>query len=389
MAEKSVDLDQLIASRGGDQNNQSNETAENSEATNVVEKADPENSDEKTESEETNEVTDVVEKADSEESAEKTTEKSESEESAGNAESAEVDTGNSEIDLNEFEFEGKPVAEYISEAKALSERIAKIENDPFLKKFIAHYEATGDARKFLDVQTVNWEKKTDLEVLRENLVKEFSDLPSDIIEDAVVDKITKQYGLNPFEIGEDEKDSKQARIALATIKRDADRLRAQFKKEQEEFTIPEPKKVQAPNFEELKAKVVAEDQVKDLIQSKLVKLGVADADGKPLAYSVKNPESLVEMAVDERKFWSQFVDANKKIDWARVNRVLAYSQDPVAFEKAVFDMGKRAGAIEKAKIDRNTDGRLNKSKTGAGDESGDFKTGFLKALKTTGKKRNF
>lgn len=292
------------------------------------------------------------------------------------------------VELSELEYDGRPVSDLITEREQLAKRIEEIEGDPFLKKFIDHVQKGGDPKKYLESQTQNWDSKPDLEVLRSEFYDENSDLPDDIKEDAFINSLTKKYDVNPFEITEDEKDTRPSRIALGLIKRDADRSRVKFKKAQEEFSLPEARKAApAPSVEEYKARVNAEKDIQSFRKSKLVSLSVADRNGKAFGFEVSDPESAIEMITDNGKFWSQFRDPKTNaVDWNKANKVLAYSQDPAKFEKRLFELGQQAGKYTKAQIDRNTDGRLNKK----GDKNeGESLRGLGKAFKTQGVKRNF
>lgn len=258
-----------------------------------------------------------------------------------------------------------------TEAQAAKDRIAEIEKDPFLKDFIAHYLANGDAGAYLEARAVDYDKKSDLEILKMKFDKDNADFPEQTRELLWRRELRDKYKVSA-ELSDEEKESDEYQIAQALLQRDAKNARVGFKDQQSKFQIAERKveeKEQAPaqpQYDPVAAKqeLLKVKEVDAFMKNKLLKLGVTDDKGNSFAIEHDNPDAIVEMMMDDRKFWNQFAKSGK-VDHSRLMKTYAYSLDPEGYEKQLVEFGKDLALEERLKESKNTDGRLNKQSTPA------------------------
>lgn len=310
-------------------------------------------------------------------------EKKEGEQSQEKEEDQDVDL--SELML-EVDGQDKSVKDLLTEGDALRKQLAEINKDPFLKGFIEHYMANGNANAYLEARGVDWDKKDDLDILKNKFERENSDLDPKIREKIWRRKLADEYKIKP-DLTQEEMESEDYEIAQGLLKRDANKARSEFKETQKKFQVverkPQEQTQQAFDPAAYKKQVLAEKDIDAFMKSKLLKLGIKNDSGQSFGYEPTNPEGIIEMMVDDRKFLRTFYNPEtRQVDRTKQAKIYAYSMDPDGYEQQLVDFGKQLGLEERLKEVKNTDGRLTKKTTEAQTKDTTFAKRFLtEALK--------
>jgi hypothetical protein len=289
-----------------------------------------------------------------------------------------------EFDLREVyvDVDGteRSASDLITERNEYAARLATIEKDEFLKGFIEHYLATGNADAYLDAKAVNWDKKDDVETLRHKFEAANRDLDPKIVEKLWKRELADKYKVKP-DLSQEEIDSEDYEIAQGLLKRDANNARNEFKTTQSQFKLPEAKATPAQQPQQFdaqayKRQLLADKEVDAFAKRKLLKLDVSDESGASFGFEVDDSDTVIEMMADDRKFWSTLMKDNK-VDRTKQAKLYAYAKDPKKFEQGLVDFGKTLAIEARLKEVKNTDGQLNKQTVAAANQ-GDYKTRFLK-----------
>jgi hypothetical protein len=283
--------------------------------------------------------------------------------------------------------QSRTVQELLNERDALIQKFEEITKDQFLKGFIEHYMNTGNASAYLEAKGVDWDKKDDLDVLRLKYERENSDLDPKIRDKAWRRKIAEEYKIRP-DLSQEEIESEDYEIAQGFLKRDAIKARNEFKDTQSKFQIVDRKQEEKPQQQKFdpqayRQKVLEEKDVDSFIKSKLLKLGIKNDSGQAFGFEVPNPEQIVEMMVDDRKFWEKFYDSKTRVvDRAKQARIYAFAMNPDEYDQQLVDFGKNLGLEERLKEAKNTDSRLDKKPADSLTKEASFAKRFLtEALK--------
>jgi hypothetical protein len=251
--------------------------------------------------------------------------------------------------------------------------------DDFIKGVVEFYEKTGDLTPYLQAKTVDFKQMSDEEILRKNLREQYSDLS-----DKAFDRLYKQQVVDKFKIDANEWGEEDSELGRELLKVEASKVREQYLQWQKNFQAPEPEinnelaqvQEQLQKFEQ---EVRSSDFTKNVLEGK--KLTIKTADGE-FNYELSQPESLLDMTIDNDKFFSQFANGQGQLDYNKWYKTVAYSQNPELFEKALINHGKTLGRSEVTKEIKNP------STAPAGDVptegSGDFRTGLLQAFASRG-----
>jgi len=275
----------------------------------------------------------------------------------------------------------EPVVDQPAPAESKSEPAPKDYSfkDDFIKGVVEFYEKTGDLTPYLQAKTVDFTQMSDEEILRKNLREQYSDLS-----EKAFDRLYKQQVVDKFKIDADEWGEEDSELGRELLKVEASKIREQYLQWQKNFQAPEPEmnnelaqvQEQLQKFEQ---EVRSSDFTKNVLEGK--KLTIKTADGE-FNYELSQPESLLDMTIDNDKFFSQFASDQGQLDYNKWYKTVAYSQNPELFEKALINYGKTLGRSEVTKEIKNP------STAPAGDVptegSGDFRTGLLQAFASRG-----
>lgn len=249
--------------------------------------------------------------------------------------------------------------------------------DDFIREAVEFYEKTGDLTPYLQAKTVDFNKMSDEEILRRNLREQYSDLTDKAFDRLYQKEVVDKYKLDADEYGEDDSE-----LGRELLKAEASKVRNQYIEWQNKFKAPDPE-VDNSQIEEALKKF--EDDVRNnpmtqsILQNKKISLKIGDTE---FNYEIPNADSLLNMTLDNDKFFSQFAGQEGNVDYARWYKTAAYSQNPELFEKALVNFGKTIGREEVTKELKNP------SNNSIGDvpteSSGDFTTGLLQAFASRG-----
>lgn len=255
--------------------------------------------------------------------------------------------------------------------------------DDFIKGVVEFYEKTGDITPYLAAKTVDFTKMSDEDILRRSLREQYAELS-----DKAFDKLYKQQVIDKFKLDPDEYTEDEFELGKELLKIEANKARQSYIDWQSKFSAPEPVADTAADEEATRMMQQFEQNVKaNQLTQKLIsdkKISIRTSDGE-FNFELQSPEYLVDMTLDNDKFFSQFAGPSGEIDYDRWYKTAAYSQNPEMFEKALINYGKSLGRLEVTKDIKNPSG------AGSGDiptdTSADFATGLLQAFATRGIKK--
>lgn len=183
--------------------------------------------------------------------------------------------------------------------------------DEKMINFFSRWKGGEDLKDYLEAVTTDYSKMTPEELLKRQLFKEFGSLSAEDFEEVYRMKVIEQYKLDPDVY--DEKEVRRGRLLLGI---DADRVRQDLIKKQQELLLskpPEPgpsiaeQEAQAlqeqreKDFETYKGLVNNHEQTKQLISTKLLKIGNGD---NAFNLEVTNPNDVLDLLYDPAK-WAQ------------------------------------------------------------------------------------
>lgn len=249
--------------------------------------------------------------------------------------------------------------------------------DDFIKGVVEFYEKTGDITPYLQAKTVDFSSMSDEEIMRRELREQYSELS-----DKAFDKLFRQEVIDKYKLDADEWGEDEAEYGRELLKIQAAKSREKFLDWQRNFQAPEPEQVE-DNTQELlqqfEESVRNNEITRQILDAK--KISIQSGDDS-FQFEVPNADAMVDMTIDNDKFFSQFATEPGKLDYNKWYKTVAYSQNPELFEKALINYGKTLGRSEVTKELKNP------STAPVGDVptegSGDFKTGLLQAFANRG-----
>lgn len=248
--------------------------------------------------------------------------------------------------------------------------------DDFIKGVVEFYEKTGDITPYLQAKTLDFAAMSDEDIMRRDLREQYSDLSEKAFE-----KLYKQQVVDKFKLDIDEWSEDDSELGRELLKNEASKIRSKYIDWQNGFKAPEQvvdNSIQEA-VEKFQNEVKSNSVTKSILDSKRIPIKVGDAE---FQFEVPNAESLLDMTIDNDKFFNQFVAQDNQLDYAKWYKTAAYSQNPELFEKALINYGKTLGREEITKDLKNpSSAQVGGVPTEA---SGDFTSGLLNAFATRG-----
>ena len=247
--------------------------------------------------------------------------------------------------------------------------------DDFIKQAVEYYEKTGDLTAYLQAKLVDFEQMSDEEIMRRDLREAYPD-----VSDKAFDKLFKQQVVDKFKLDADAFEEDDVELGKELLKSEASKLRAKYQEWQKGFKAPEPTPDTSAQeaekaIQEFTEKVKSNEVTKSILTDKRIAIKTPDGD-------LASPDALLDMTLDNTKFFSQFAGQDGQIDYNKWYLTSAFSQDPEGFIKSIGNYFKGLGREEVAKEIKNP------SNNSVGDVptdgSGDFKTGLLQAFANRG-----
>lgn len=261
-----------------------------------------------------------------------------------------------------------------------------IEKDEFLKGLVDFYKKTGDVTPYLQAKTVDFSKMSDEEIMRRGLREQYPD-----VSDKAFDRLYKQQVLDKFKLDADEYGDDDSGLGRELLKSEASKLRDQFLDWQKKYQAPvtdiekaqlEDQERVLNDFRKFEEDVKSNPVTQSIISDKRIVVKTADGE---FNYELQTPDVLLDMTVDNTKFFNQFAGHDGKLDYDRWYKTAAYSQNPEQFEKSLINFGKTLGRAEVTKEIKNPS--TNQSGDLPTETASDFKTGLLQAFATRGTKK--
>jgi hypothetical protein len=304
----------------------------------------------------------------------------------GSEERAEVVSSESENTAPVFNFEEKTGGKYSSfddlwndfqsVQSSKPESVEPEWKDEYIKKAVEYYNENGDLTPFLEATKFNPDEMSDEQVLRKKLRSQYEGLS-----DRAFESKFERYMDSEFDPSEDDD------VREEMIKFKANKVREELKAEQQKFLNREPKpKPQQVSIEEeikqWKEIINSDPSIQDLVKNKTFKFKYGDDE---FNYEVDNPGDIIEQAVDNHKFWSNFAierDGKPAVNLAKFAKVAQYASDPESFEKRLIEYGKSLGKSDVLDdIENPTEIRTPKRDTPDGSPTGDWRDEFFAELK--------
>jgi len=317
--------------------------------------------DEQTESEEeqqTEEVTEEVNEETQEEVTEDATDSSEENETA-TEESERVEevkeTTNEAVEPTEVTQESNALFDVGAETEGVIKdidqlkEVSRVLSDPFFKKMYDYYKDTGDIKPFLQANSTDYSKMSDVEILRIKHQEDYKDL--DLSQD-VMDHLFTEEVLEKFNGRED--DSLEGKVALAKLKKEANQARSAFVNAQNEFMAPtldgQPKVDEAEMVKQRnEQRRFAADQLKGVVKDN--KLSVEIAEGVDALKLDIDPSKIIDAALSPVEWLQKTVVKDGQTDWNKLSQLVAFSNNPQGFKENLYKHGNNLG--QKKFVEKN------------------------------------
>ena len=255
--------------------------------------------------------------------------------------------------------------------------------DDFIKSVVEFYEKTGDITPYLQAKLVDFNQMSDEEIMRRNLKEQYPD-----VSEKAFDRLFKQQVVDKFKLDADEWGEDDSELGKELLKSEASKVRQKYVDWQKGFTAPERVEDNSQVQEDAEAEEAMKNFESSVKQSELTKklleskrLTIKDGDSE-FAYEIPEADAIVDMTLDNDKFFAQFASTEGQVDFAKWYKTVAYSQNPEQFEKSLINYGKTLGRQEVTKEIKNPS--LGKTPDVATEDGGDFKTGLLRAFAERG-----
>lgn len=210
--------------------------------------------------------------------------------------------------------------------------------DDFIKKAVEYYETYGTLTPYLEATQVNYDEMDDVSVMKRQFDKENADLPEKT-RNRLFEKSLEKYNLDSYE-------EEDIEIGQALLKRDANKLRAALKDEQQQF-VNSIQRTQEPEVsqedlaqQQAEARQNIQAQLSTLVKDNMIKV---EAEGTGINYQLPNAQNVVEYAVDPTKFLSSFTKGDGNVDWQKWTMAVAFTENPTQFINELIKHGKSLG----------------------------------------------
>lgn len=251
--------------------------------------------------------------------------------------------------------------------------------DDFIKGVVDYYEKTGDLSAYLQAKLTDFQGMTDEELMRRELREQYPD-----VSDKAFDKLYRQQVVDKYKLDNEQWEEDDVELGRELLKSEASKIRTKLVEWQKGFIAPEPKpdtraEEMKQALQEFEKGVRNNDITKSIIDNKRIAIKTTDGD---FNYEIADSNALVDMTIDNTKFFGQFTNPEGQIDYNKWYLTSAFSQNPEGFIKSIGNYFKGLGREEITKEIKNP------STASVGDVptegSGDFTTGLLQAFATRG-----
>ena len=254
------------------------------------------------------------------------------------------------------------------------------EYDDFIKGLIEYYKETGDVSEYIEAKSVDFSSMTDLDVVRYNMRRQYSDMSEKNFERLFRREVVDKYQLDAARYDEEE-----VELGEELLKTEASKLRGELSERQKQFKAPERTAQQQVDtsaqaeeaMSQWRESVTSASETQSILNDGRV---IIEYGGEPFAYEIDNPQSVVDMTVDNNKFFQLFQNEGGQIDYGKWYKVLNYASDPDTFERSLILHGKNLGGKEVVSEIKNPSRPTKSSMSSGGDSKEDFLKAALRAM---------
>tara|TARA_R110002073_G_scaffold27340_1_gene88390 strand:- start:2378 stop:3517 length:1140 start_codon:yes stop_codon:yes gene_type:complete len=236
----------------------------------------------------------------------------------------------------------------IKDLKELKE-VSQVLSDPFFNKLYNYYKSTGDVKPFLDANSKDYSKMSDIDILQLKHREDYKDFD---LEPQVLAHLFEEEVLSKFE-GKDD-DGLEGKVALAKLKREASKARSSFIETQNEFLAPTLE--EKPKIDEVdtvrqrnEARKLAANQLKDVVKDN--KLSVEISEGVDAIKLDIDPSQVIEAAINPMEWMSRSIVKNGVTDWSTLSQMVAFTNNPQGFLQNLYKHGNNLG--QKKFVEKN------------------------------------
>lgn len=253
--------------------------------------------------------------------------------------------------------------------------------DDFIKGVIDYYKKTGDLTAYLEAKTVDYDKMSDREIFAKSLKSDYPTLSDKAFDKLLERTIESKFG----DISDEDLEDGETPLGLELLKAEADKLRSQYKQDQDSFKAPE---VETTEEQEIDMELIRAENIKSLkANADMRKFMEGDTinvknGGADYNFEVKDKQEVFDMTADINKFMQLFGtnDEANPIDFNKWLLVASFAQDPDNFIRGLVTSSKSVGVSNVLDEIRNPSNPTPSSKTSA--SKGDLRTQMLsEALK--------
>lgn len=258
--------------------------------------------------------------------------------------------------------------------------------DDFIKKAVDYYNQTGDLTPYLEAKLVDYNKLSDEEILKRSLRDQYPTISDKALSLLYQEQVTERFKLDP-----DRFEELQVEVGKELLAAEASRLRSQYIDKQNQFKAPEP--AVTPNqaqqsqadLEQWLNTVKADTATGKLLMDKSISISY---NNEQFSYEVDNPQALIDMTVDNTKFFGSFLREDGSVDLQKWYRVLNYANDPETFERSLIAHGKTLGEEDVVTRRKNPSAPDKEGTRGIAGGAENFEMGLLKAFAEQGRHIN-
>jgi len=254
------------------------------------------------------------------------------------------------------------------------------EYDDFIKGLIEYYKETGDVSAYIEAKNVDYSEMPDLDIVRHNMRRQYSDMSDKNFERLFRREVVDKYQLDATRYDEDE-----VELGEELLKAEAGKIRQELIENQKRFKAPE--RTAQPEVDTSAQQAEAMAQWQQSVESapetqKVLGDGrvIIEYGGEPFAYEIDNPQSVVDMTIDNNKFFQLFQGEGGQIDYNKWYKVMNYASDPDTFERSLILHGKNLGGKEVVSEIKNPSRPTKSSITSGGDTNEEFLKAALRAM---------
>lgn len=254
------------------------------------------------------------------------------------------------------------------------------EQDEFIKGLIEYYNETGDVSAYIEAKNVDFTSMSDLDIVRHNMRSQYSEMSEKAFE-----RLFRREVIDKYQLDATRYDEEEVELGEELLKAEASKMRESLIERQSKFKAPErtadsgvDNAAQAAEaMAQWQQSVTSQPETQSILNDGRI---VVEYGGEPFAYEVDDPQSVVDMTIDNNKFFQLFQGEGGQVDYNKWYKVLNYASDPDTFERSLILHGKNLGGKEVVSEIKNPSRPTKSSMASGGDTKEDFLKAALRAM---------